>query len=810
MASFIAPNYIPQFSQYIPEIDPQTYAQTAEVYQKAILEKQSQYQAGVQRVQSVFDQIGGIELIKDVDKDYYNQKLGQIRTQAQQLVKGADFSQMSTVNQIGGLASQIYSDKTIQNAAVSTRQLKSYQESKAASYKAGKGSSYNDYYTDRIVNEWIQNPNAGAQLGNIKYVDYFDDIKGFQDYVKDINPNITVEVDPYGRNADGSPNWNAYALVEGKKVQISKDEIIRQAQLYYSSNPLAAQQLEVNSTYYADHTSDSAALAQFQQAAQNTISIYNQQISQLEEKKNTSNGDSTQIDQQLTQLKTERDTYLNRVNSTTPESISQIKKDIYRNNLFSGLADRFDKLEFSQNVVSNPIFQAQMEERNFQLSTARFEFDQRKWAEEKDLKAKELAQTNSGFLGVNPASEEKINPNQIVNSVKELGTSVISEARMVLRDSDVYTDGLTDAQVMAKVEQLREQYQSNPMGVNPNLREYFQSTTNSDAGYGKMLSYINKRDLVTQAENNIRNSEIGRQLEASLNAVGSPDTVVGYVQTATYTPGASTRDFQKTWTNSRPVTLGEYKEAIYSGKRLGDDSLERFVFENDRFSPLEKVADTYKREAEKLKLSEYRRIVNATPSVTETYSTKDVATAKRGQEIANQLLVLAPAESQKNKISELLSGSEGVIVTGVKDNLIGGTTAVIRKIGGSESDAVVVNNITAENARAMFPSISTSDPLSQIREELRYSNSTKNYYSPADFNPESVYNLKRYGLRTKLKKTAGGSYYSTVEYKDNENPNFGWSKLRDTDPVSDPQQAIQKVVQMASFGDAIITDNTYR
>ena len=66
------------FSPYISSIDPETYV-------KVGLQKQAQYDQGIQKVQSAIDNIGALDIIHPVAQQYYKQQYEGVKNKINQL-----------------------------------------------------------------------------------------------------------------------------------------------------------------------------------------------------------------------------------------------------------------------------------------------------------------------------------------------------------------------------------------------------------------------------------------------------------------------------------------------------------------------------------------------------------------------------------------------------------------------------------------------------------------------------------------------------------------------------------------------------
>ena len=101
MASFT--DKIPQFNPYVQQLP-------VEAMVKVGMAKQQQYDEGVQKIQTSIDNIAGMDIANDVDKQYLQSKLNQLGNNLTAVATG-DFSNFQLVNSVNGMTNQITKDE---------------------------------------------------------------------------------------------------------------------------------------------------------------------------------------------------------------------------------------------------------------------------------------------------------------------------------------------------------------------------------------------------------------------------------------------------------------------------------------------------------------------------------------------------------------------------------------------------------------------------------------------------------------------------------------------------------------------------
>jgi len=195
MASFT--DKISQFNPYIQQLPAQEMQQVG-------MYKQQQYDQGVQKIQGYIDNIAGMDVMNDADKQYLQSKLndlgGKLRT-----VAAGDFSNHQLVNSVGGMATSIVKDPTIQTAVASTQRARTELATAEDLYRQGKSSINNVNYLKGQVNQYLNSKTAGTSFTG-KYINYVDLNKKWMDLADNLKktaPDKSVD-NPYKTDANGN------------------------------------------------------------------------------------------------------------------------------------------------------------------------------------------------------------------------------------------------------------------------------------------------------------------------------------------------------------------------------------------------------------------------------------------------------------------------------------------------------------------------------------------------------------------------------------------------------------------------------
>ena len=503
MASFT--DSISQFNPYIPQLP-------VDAMVKVGMQKQAQYDQGVQKIQGYIDNIAGMDVVRDVDKQYLQSKLNELGGRLRTVAAG-DFSNAQLVNSVGGMATQIVKDADVQNAVYSTQMYRRGLEDKRAAQKAGKGAPSNDWLFDKQASEWLSSKELKKSF-NSGYEQYTNWKKNSLESIKALTGDSTITEDAFtvDRDAKGNPIIGA----DGKPKMVLADAIIRtklagispekiQQALVSTLSPADMRQMQIDSLY--DYSNQDAEKFTFTDRAKG----YADQVTILENAKmsTTSAIEKSKLDEKITALnKTianvdkEKNGLLESINSGQLDSA---KANFGVTNAIGGIARTFSHLETSQTYENSPLLQAQQfretKEQDWKKFTMNYAQEE-KWKslgynldlqklgvskEANDLKRKEL----EGYGGLPQSIDQndlpKYNLGRVVADI-EKGTKEIKDAKAIFLKQQGKDEGWLLQQQTA--------WQKNPSGVDPLVSDYFNSIANKQRQIDSdkiMLGDINKQ-----------------------------------------------------------------------------------------------------------------------------------------------------------------------------------------------------------------------------------------------------------------------------------------------------------------------------
>ena len=156
---------------------------------KVGMQKQAQYEQGIQKIQSNIDQVAGMDVLRDVDKNYLQSKLNDLGKNLRTVAAG-DFSDFQLVNSVGGMTKQISRDKNVQNAVSSTAFYRKQAQEMENAVKEGKSSQSNIWDFNEKANAYISSTDLNQSFSG-RYTQYTDVKKKALDAIKALHPKMS-------------------------------------------------------------------------------------------------------------------------------------------------------------------------------------------------------------------------------------------------------------------------------------------------------------------------------------------------------------------------------------------------------------------------------------------------------------------------------------------------------------------------------------------------------------------------------------------------------------------------------------------
>lgn len=239
MASFT--DQVQTFNPYVSQLPVEAMVQVG-------MQKQAQYDAGVQKIQGYIDNIAGMDVYRPQDKEMLQSKLNELGSKLKTVAAG-DFSNQQLVNSVGGMATNIVKDPLVQNAVASTAAYKKALEERNTYKKEGKTSPSNDLDLQKRHDAWMNGGSDAAFSGG--YDPYTNWKKEGLEILKSLTGDSTITEDAFTAKVDPKTGKTVMVLADAISVEKYKGlspEKIQQA-LQVGLSPAAMKQMELDGKY---------------------------------------------------------------------------------------------------------------------------------------------------------------------------------------------------------------------------------------------------------------------------------------------------------------------------------------------------------------------------------------------------------------------------------------------------------------------------------------------------------------------------------------------------------------------------------
>jgi hypothetical protein len=162
-------------SQALSTFNPYIQQLPVEAMVKVGMQKQQQYDEGIQKIQTNIDNIAGLDVYRDVDKAYLQTKINELGNNLK-IVGAGDFSDFQLVNSVNGMTSQIARDENVRNAVSSTAKIRAGYKKREELSTKGLTDKNNDDYFNKFVTDYTNNTDLNTTF-NADYVPYTDIMK---------------------------------------------------------------------------------------------------------------------------------------------------------------------------------------------------------------------------------------------------------------------------------------------------------------------------------------------------------------------------------------------------------------------------------------------------------------------------------------------------------------------------------------------------------------------------------------------------------------------------------------------------------
>ena len=492
------------YTDAISKFNPYVAQQPIDAMLQVGMAKQAKYDEGVQKIQGYIDNIAGIDVVKDEHKTYLQSKLNELGSNLKK-VAASDFSNNQLVNSVGGMATQIIKDPTIQGAVYSTQKVRQGQSDMDAARKAGKSGPANEWDFNNQLNSWLSDKDIHSRFNGSfsEYTDYNKKLRDVAEKVHEIDN--TVEI-PYQRDDSGNVKLDAKGrpIIDDAILKITtkgKPAAKILSMFYDNLDENDKRQLNIDGRYnYRGATVDTFK-QDIDSTYQDTKKIYNDKLVDLAvQLKNPklSDKDKATITAQMNDvsktissgsLEKERDAQIAQIPDTG--SIENFKAQLFTKKHLTNLAKDMSYQSYHQELVSNPYAQMLMEKKKLQeqinqnsITNSHWQqthqFELMKWKVEQDEKL-------AAKQGSTPIVEkEGLNTNVSIPTISQVQSDIDNTDVLLKQVDGKYINTVYKGKSMTREAKLTamnaaaDAYAKNPSLINT-------------IGDGEMRDYLKER-----------------------------------------------------------------------------------------------------------------------------------------------------------------------------------------------------------------------------------------------------------------------------------------------------------------------------
>jgi hypothetical protein len=369
MASFT--DNVPQFNPYVQQLP-------VEAMVKVGMEKQQNYNKGIERIQSSIDNIAGLDIERDVDKAYLQSKVNELGTNLKKFM-GSDFSDFQLQNTVGGMANGVSKDKNVRTAVSSTALYRKEVGVMETARSKGELTPENEYDFGLKVSPWINGTDPSQGFSG-KYVPYFDVDKFTRETFDKIKPDSysfdqIFETDSKGnvlKDNAGTPKLSTtMKRLEKEGIFPPKvKEVIDQV----FSEPKVSQQLGITGQYVYRGLDSEALQSQIGTQKKEELANYETQLFDLNLKQSMGGDAITEIDALRSQITKVSSAY-NDYQETAANNPNYVRGNLYKDAVRSRYTKMFSWTKSSEQQLVNPAYQVELELNKMEQARSQWQWD---------------------------------------------------------------------------------------------------------------------------------------------------------------------------------------------------------------------------------------------------------------------------------------------------------------------------------------------------------------------------------------------------------------------------------------------------
>lgn len=410
------------FTDKAPTFNPYVQQQPIEAMVQVGTFKQQQYDQNLQSIQTSMNKVAGLNIARDVDKQYLKSKMSEVTSKLQTFAAG-DFSSANLTRSMTGMIAEVGGDEIVQNAVLSTQNYQNQLRKIQASEKDGTLTPDNLYNFQKQASPWLNGTTPGEAF-NGQYTEHFDVLKYVREVFDDIKPDEYTYDEVFKLGADGNPltDKNGVPILSEHMTRLEKagrfPEKVQQTINQIFSEPRVNKQLGITGEYNYKDYGDSTLMAMRDARREVEMERYAGMIDQLTTQKAfASEAEKANLDIQIDAIKdASAQTYDAYSKVSDPDAIRAM---IYTDNVRNNYTKMFSNVTTKTQVMNNPAWQAKFDMQKEANAQSRWA-QQFQYTKERDfVKDNQWAADHSVKVAKQLAEEEKNNASNFITGPEQ-------------------------------------------------------------------------------------------------------------------------------------------------------------------------------------------------------------------------------------------------------------------------------------------------------------------------------------------------------------------------------------------------------
>ena len=435
-----------------------------EAMAKVGMYKQQRFDEGVKKIQESIDNVAGLDVVRDIDKQYLQSKLNQLGSQLSN-VAGGDFSNFSLVNSVNGMTNQIAKDPNVINAVSSaTRYRKDLETIQGLKEKGQWAESNQLEYNKEVTNWYDSNDLNSSYSANVSpYVNVQEESQKIIKALAKDEYNIEVMQDP--------TTGKYYDIMTNQEVKELTPEKIQTA-LKTGLSPQAWRQLSLDGKLKYNNVGDQSFVNQLNNGYESRFTFLSEKRSDLVK---AELGAKTPKDKLRLQQEIAKLDKMIQANQAEYDSISagfgsgdveSAKAQLYTMDWMNNISQAFSSRSVKSTSKESPYFSVQMKKDQLALANAKFREQKRQNRQVNKDKKKELelleGNLNNTFtIPADPKDTDEMFENSKVETDAKITKANIEREKLAKRlgwdDTIKYIDVDGDGSYDSRIDTLNEE-----------------------------------------------------------------------------------------------------------------------------------------------------------------------------------------------------------------------------------------------------------------------------------------------------------------------------------------------------------------